>query len=210
MVYVSKHFDENDPERLRACIRACPLGTLVAMTPSGLEANHIPFVLRENQEGWMLEGHVARANGVWRDALRDQDALAIFHGPNAYVSPSWYAAKEATGMVVPTWNYAVVHVYGRLEFIDEANWVRANVERLTSEHEAGRQPPWAVTDAPADFIEKLTRAIVGVRIPIARMVGKLKLSQNRSAEDQRRVIERLEGEDHSAAREVARWMRERS
>jgi transcriptional regulator len=182
-MYLPAHFVQSDRGALHALVREHPLAALVTDGPEGLTADPVPLELdaADGEHGTLL-GHVARANPLWRVAA-GRPVLAIFSGPQAYVSPSWYASKAATHKVVPTWNYTVVHAHGVLEAVDDAPWLRALVGRLTDRHEAGRAAPWAVADAPADYVQQMLRAIVGIRIPIARLVGKWKVSQNRSEAD---------------------------
>jgi transcriptional regulator len=200
-MYLPKHFEETRVQVLHDLIGAHPLGALVAMTSAGLEANHIPFeVDPEPAPFGTLLGHIARANPLWRDVSRDVEALVIFQGPGLYVSPSWYPTKQETAKVVPTWNYAVVHAYGAVRFIDDRDWLRAFVTKLTARHEAPRSDPWKVTDAPADYIEQMLGAIIGLEIPITRLVGKWKVSQNRPVQDRDGVVEGLRREGgHDAA-----------
>jgi transcriptional regulator len=192
-VYLPAHFTESRVEVLHQLVRDHPLAALVTLGPDGLAANHIPFeIAAEPAPFGTLRGHVARANPVWRDVAPGVEALAIFRGPDAYVSPAWYATKRETGKVVPTWNYLVVHAHGPLRVIEDTGWLRALVERLTARHEAGRPEPWKPADAPADFLAKQLRAIVGIEMPIARLVGKWKASQNRTPADRNGVIAGLE------------------
>jgi transcriptional regulator len=208
-MYLPKHFEEARPEVLHALIRARPLAALVTLTAHGLEANHIPFeVDPEPAPLGTLRGHVARANPVWRDFSPGVDVLAIFQGPDAYVSPSWYPSKQDGGKVVPTWNYAVVHACGPLRVIDDANWLRRFVAKLTDRHESQRAAPWKVTDAPADYVEKMVGAIVGIEIPVARLAGKWKLSQNRPARDREGVVQGLLAEDRDVTAAMADMVRE--
>lgn len=183
-MYQPSHFVESRPEVLAELIQLHPLGTLVTLGPEGVRADHVPFLF-EPSEGphGMLRAHVARANPLWRDTIPDADVLAIFQGPNRYVTPSWYASKREHGKVVPTWNYMVVHARGRLRAIDDPAWVHALVTRLTDRHEAARRAPWKVADAPDEFVAQQLRAIVGIEIPIARIDGKWKVSQNRTPAD---------------------------
>jgi transcriptional regulator len=188
-MYTPKHFEEPRIEVMHELIRARPLATLVTLTSGGLEANHIPLHLADTLAPFgTLRGHVARANPLWRDFAKDIEVLAIFHGPDCYITPSWYATKHETGKVVPTWNYAVVHAYGTLRVIDDAAWVRAQVEALTAHNEAGFTHPWLVSDAPHEYTEKLIGNIVGFEIIIARLTGKWKVSQNQPAQNQASVI----------------------
>jgi transcriptional regulator len=203
-MYLPKAFEEHDPERLRNFIRRYPLGTLVTVTNNGLEANHIPFLVAETASGGAtLFAHIARANPLWRDVESNSHALVIFHGPDGFISPSWYPSKREHGSVVPTWNYAVVHAHGPLRFIDDSAWVRAHVEALTQEHEAARETPWAVTDPPAGFVDTLVAAVVGLEISITRWYGKWKVSQNRSQSDRVGVIEGLKREASASSLAMA-------
>ena len=191
-MYVPKHFEETRIEILHELIRAHPLAALVTLTPDGLDANHIPFEIDPDPAPFgILRGHIARANPLWRHFSKDIEALALFQGPNTYISPSWYPSKQETGKVVPTWNYAVVHAHGSLKVIEDRGWLRQLVERLTRQHERTRRNPWNVTDAPAEFIEEQLSAIVGLEMPIGRLTGKWKVSQNRPAHDQQGVVEGL-------------------
>jgi len=169
-----------------------------------MEASHVPVVLDEAHGPYgAIRGHLARANPQWRQAVKEIQALAIFTGPDAYVSPSWYATKKKDGKVVPTWNYVAVHAYGSIEFFDDLDRLLAVVTDLTGIHESTRSDPWAVSDAPPDFIRSRLRGIVGFRLPIARLEGKWKLSQNRSEEDRAGVIEGLKNHGGSAEKAVA-------
>lgn len=203
-MYLPKHFEETDVNVLHQLVRAHPFGALVTLTQNGLEANHIPFLVQSDPAPYgTLHGHIARANPLWRDVSPNVQALVIFQGPQTFISPSWYPSKKETGKVVPTWNYAVVHARGQIRVMDDPVWVRAHVEELTNRHEAERPAPWKVTDAPADYIEKMAGAIVGLEIPIVQLVGKWKVSQNRSPRDREGVIEGLRREDSDAAAAMA-------
>jgi transcriptional regulator len=183
-MYVPSNFAETDVSVMHRLIQSHPLGTVVTMTADGLDANHIPLLLQADAGPLgTLHGHVSRANALWRDASPAVDALIIFQGPEAYISPSWYPAKQEHGKVVPTWNYVVVHAHGRLRAIDDPVWVRAHVEQLTRTHESHRSVPWQVTDAPANFIEPLVKGIVGLELTMTRLTGKWKVGQNRSTAD---------------------------
>jgi transcriptional regulator len=188
-MYVPSHFEETRPEVLHELIRDHALAALVTLGSEGLNANHIPL----EHDPWpapfgTLRGHVARGNPVWRDFSRDVEALAVFQGPQGYISPSWYQTKRETGKVVPTYNYIVVHAYGPMRIIEDRAWLRGLVERLTNRYEAGRAEPWKVTDAPADFVEQMLGAIIGIEIPLTRLVGKWKVSQNRPSVDRDGVV----------------------
>lgn len=164
------------------------------------------MIAREGDHGLVLAGHVARANPVWRSPASGE-ALAIFAGPQGYVSPSWYASKHDGGEVVPTWNYAVVHATGALSWIDDARWLRAFLVELTARHEAASERPWSLDDAPAAFIDQLLGTIVGCELRVTRLQGKLKLSQNRSAADREGVLRGLEARGDAASLGLAQLMR---
>ena len=207
-MYAPKHFEETRVEVLHDLIRRYPFGALVTITPDGLDANHIPFEVDPGPGPFgTLRGHVARANPVWRDRAPDAPALVIFQGADSYVSPAWYPTKVETGKVVPTWNYAVVHAHGVPRFIDDRAWLRAFVEQLTSRHEARRPEPWKITDAPADYIDKQVGAIIGLEMPIARLIGKWKVSQNRPSQDRDGVVEGLLREGGQAGATMADLVR---
>jgi transcriptional regulator len=192
-VYLPAHFEERRIDVLHGLIREQPLGTLVTMGSEGITANHVPFeVDPEPAPFGTLRAHVARANPVWRDHAPGAEALVIFQGASAYVSPSWYPSKRETGKVVPTYNYVVVHARGRLLAIEDPAWLRRLVGRLTDRHEAGSEHPWKVTDAPEDYIESQLRAIVGIEIVPGSLVGKWKVSQNRPPLDRDGVVRGLE------------------
>jgi transcriptional regulator len=202
-MYLPRHFEQTDPEALHALMQAHPLATLVRHAPDGLTADHLP--LRYDAATRLLHGHVARANPLWREAA-DGAVLAIFQGPQAYISPSGYPSKALTHKVVPTWNYTVVHAHGTLRARDDAGWLHRFVSELTQAHEAARQQPWAVSDAPDDYVQQTLRAIVGIEIEVTRLVGKWKVSQNRSAEDRDGAAAALAAGDEQA-RAMAAMMR---
>jgi transcriptional regulator len=204
-MYNPAHFEESRTDVLHGLITAHPLGTLVTLSAGGLTANHIPFELAPGSVPFgTLRAHVARANPVWKEFSRDVDALIIFQGPHAYITPTWYVeTKPATGKVVPTWNYCVVHAHGPLRVIEDRDWLRAQLEQLVRRHEGPRVAPWEISDAPADFIEKQLGAIVGIEIPIARLIGKWKVSQNRSAPDRAGIVEGLRHESNADTRAMA-------
>lgn len=186
-MYTPPHFREDRPDVLLAFIEQYPLSTLVTTTPAGLEATHIPFLIEDG----VLRGHVARANPI-ADAA-GQPALAIFHGPHHYISPSFYASKPADPRVVPTWNYISVHAHGPIRTFSGKARLLELVTALTRRMEDSRREPWAVADAPPEYIDKLLNAITGIEIPISRLEGKWKVSQNRPAQDRLSVAEALAG-----------------
>jgi len=183
-MYTPSYFRDEDLVSLHGQIESTRLATLVTFDETGLQASHIPLLLEPTQgpQG-TLYGHLAKANPQWKALETGAQALLIFQGADAYISPSFYAAKAEHGKVVPTWNYLAVHAYGRADVFTDPERLLRIVTGLTDKHEAGRADPWAVTDAPADYIEKMLNGIVGFAIPIERLEGKRKLNQNRSAED---------------------------
>ena len=203
-MYLPAQFNETRPEVMHALMRAHPLCTLVTQCESGLVANHVPVqLLTEPAPLGCIRGHIARANPLWRDYRPETQALAIFQGPQVYISPSFYPSKVATGEVVPTWNYAVVHASGTLRFIQDAGWLREFVAGLTATHEAPRAVPWKVDDAPAPYVDKMLSLIVGFEFSIAALSGKWKVSQNRSQTDQEGVIRNLRSADDADSHDMA-------
>ncbi len=183
-MYIPPHFTEDRLDRLHDLIRAEPLGILVTCGPDGLTANHIPFIVDPAAgEFGTLQAHVARNNPVWREPLTVAQAMVIFQGPAAYISPTWYPAKREDHEVVPTWNYLTVHAHGPVIVHDDVRWLRAQAGRLTRAMERDQAVPWKMADAPRDYVEAELGRIVGIEIPIARLVGKAKLNQNRTDAD---------------------------
>jgi transcriptional regulator len=204
-VYVPTHFEETDLGVLHELIRSHVLGAWVAPAAAGLLVNHLPFLLDAGRgEHGTLTAHVARANPAWRGFSAQQESVVIFQGPQDYISPSWYASKQTHGKVVPTWNYVVVHAHGVPRVIDDKSWLLEHVSRQSELHESRRGLPWRVSDAPREFIDSMLEAIVGIEIPITKIVGKWKLSQNRSADDRQGVVDALEARGDAASKEMAR------
>lgn len=198
-MYVPELFAETRVDELQRLIQQHPLGILVTHTAAGLDAYHLPFLINGDRGpcGTLL-AHVARANPVWTEVADGSDVLAVFQGPQGYISPTWYPSKHEHHRHVPTWNYEVVHAHGRIRFHDDARHVRAVVARLTREHEAAQPRPWKMGDAPADYIAGELGAIVGVEIEITRLVGKRKLSQNREPRDFESILAALDGQGGEA------------
>ena len=208
-MYTPKAFEVTDLPLLRAAIRQSGLATLVTMTTNGLVATHLPLMLDESKgEFGTLTGHVSRANVQWKETDPEAEALVIFLGLNAYVSPTWYPAKQETGRVVPTWNYTAIHAYGHIKFFDDPERLRGVVTDLTNYHEASFPAPWKVTDAPPVYIDAQLRAIVGFELPITRLEGKQKFNQNRSREDRQGVIAGLRGLGEEQKTQVSELMEE--
>lgn len=213
-MYTPALFKVEDIAEAHATMRARPFATLVTHGSNGLFATHLPTVLKTAGaagELGRIECHVARPNPHWQSFDKDADALVIFQGPEAYIRPGWYPSKAEHGKVVPTWNYAVVHAYGRLEAVQDQDWLLAHVSELTSQQESPYAAPWSTADAPASFVTALTRGIVGLRMPIARLEAKAKMSQNRPEDDRvgvvRGLAERAEGEDEDISSLVEKLRR---
>lgn len=214
-MYLPKHFREERVDEMGALMRNHPFATLVSLGDGDLIATHLPMLWDPDPTPFgTLTGHIARPNPHARDAHASTESLAIFLGAQAYVSPSWYPSKREHGKVVPTWNYIAVHAYGTLRTIDDPAWLRAFVTRLTDSIEAGLPAPWQVTDAPEPFVEQMLKGIVGLEMPIARLEGKWKLSQNRPEPDYEGTRAGLESRGDAdsgrVAEAMARWRRERA
>jgi transcriptional regulator len=194
-MYVPTYFEESRTEVLHEFIARHSFGMLVTHGASGLDANHIPFEL-DTQQGKLgtLTAHVARANPVWRDVADGDEVLVVFRIADAYISPNWYPSKHESHQQVPTWNYIVVHAYGRITVRDDERFVRGVVGRLTRKHEASQPAPWKMGDSPSEYIDARLKAIVGLEIEITRLAGKSKLSQNRDARDIRNAGEVLKAQ----------------
>lgn len=203
-MYQPQAHKETQTSVMHELIAAHPLGALVTLGADGLSVNHLPFLLDPGAgEFGTLRAHVARANPVWQDCLDTAEPLVVFQGPHAYVSPSWYPSKHQHGRAVPTWNYAVVHAYGTPRFIDDADWLLRLIGDLSNQHEASQSLPWKVSDAPQDFIDRLVQEIVGIEIPIARLSGKWKVSQNRPQADRLGVAAGLASQETEVSRAMA-------
>jgi transcriptional regulator len=206
-MYRPDQFRVDDIKEMHALMRTRPFATLVSGQAKGLFASHLPTVLKDDGQYGLIECHLARANPHWRDLAEAAEALMIFHGPEAYVTPNWYPSKAQHGKVVPTWNFAAVHAYGRPAVMQERDWLLRHVTELTAQQESGEAQPWLTSDAPPAFIDVMLRGIVGFRFPIARLEGKWKMSQNRERQDRVAVVRGLrgrgEGDDLAVADEVA-------
>ena len=203
-MYQPPHFREDRLEVQHALIRAHPLGLLVTLGSKGLEANPIPFVLDASASPYgTLKAHLSRANRQWQDFDPAREALTVFQGSEAYITPSWYAAKREHGKVVPTWNYAIVQAYGRLTIIDDSAWLLQQITAMTEVQEAARPEPWAVSDAPEAFVAAQLKGIVGIEIEITRIEAKWKVSQNRSEADRLGVTAGLRARQDEASQQMA-------
>lgn len=199
-MYLPKHFEAPSNDAMHAVMRARPLATVITLSRSGLDANHIPLhFVKDLGPFGTLRGHVARANPMWKEFDKNTEVLSIFHGPDSYITPAWYASKKTTGKVVPTWNYVVVHAHGHLCIHEDESWLRSQLEALTAHNESVNHESWKISDAPHDYIENLIKAIVGFEIVITRLSGKWKASQNQSEQNRASVITGLKAEGHRDA-----------
>ena len=202
-------FREKRTEKLHEMIDRFPFASVVTTRDGQIEANHIPLVLDPgNGSLGVLHGHLAAANPLCRANVEAIDALALFHGPSSYVSPSWYASKAIDGKVVPTWNYLVVHARGKLSFHRDAEWKLGHLHTLTDRQETNRKIPWSVSDAPADFIERQLRGIVGIEISVESLDGVVKVSQNKNPVDREGVVSGIASERQSLSSQQSNWMSE--
>lgn len=194
-MHIPRTFKQADSDKLKALIVKYPLATLISYSDAGLEANHIPFIFATSQGVDVLQGHVAKANKVWK-TLSDNnsdnaDVLLVFSGPNGYISPNHYPTKQRTGKAVPTWNYVTVHVKGSLRCIHDDRWILNHITKLSDQHEAGQPEPWSINDAPPEYIQRMLPAIVGLELDIVSITGQWKVSQNQAHENQVGVVSGL-------------------
>ena len=209
-MYTPNQFHETRLDVLHGLIQRYPLGTLITVTDGEITANHIPFLIEASDSGpGILKCHVAKANPVWRELGNNKESLLVFQGCNTYVSPSWYPSKQEHGKAVPTWNYTVVHARGIAQATTDREWLLQHVRQLSDHHESSQVSPWQVGDAPADYIDKMLGAIVGIEIPISSLAGKWKVSQNRPESDRVGVVAGLEfkqSEDALAMSDIIRGL----
>ena len=205
-MYLPKHFVADDQDLLAQLIKEYPLATLVGSLNDQLEVNHLPLMLSSDKK--KLHGHIARMNPLMKIAQSSETAVtAIFHGPNAYVTPAWYPSKKESGKVVPTWNYAVVHAQGHIKLFEDALWLRSHVSQMTNIHEPIYQSNWKLDDAPEDYVQTMLKAIVGIEIEVESLVGKFKLSQNRPPEDYDAVVKELEQSPQEMLQAMRQYMK---
>jgi transcriptional regulator len=208
-MYIPRANQEDRISVLHKLMEDQPFASLITMGSSGLFASHIPMVLEQNGAKGQLRGHISRANTQWRDYTPSVEALAIFSGPQHYITPNWYLEKQESGKVVPTWNYVVVHAYGYLKIIEDGAWLVTHLASLTNIHEAASPVPWKIEDAPADYIASQVKGIVGLEMQVTRLEGKWKVSQNRSEQDRNGVAEGLAELNTTESREMKALVEER-
>lgn len=201
-MHIQSHFNESRPEVLHALIRSRPLATFIAVLDGEIVVNHMPFVLSVDDRGLgVLRGHLPKGNSLWQSLDGTTKAVAVFQGPQCYISPSWYPSKQEHGKVVPTWNYVVAHAHGQPIAVRDPAWLRSHLDSITEQEESARPMPWRVSDAPEDYVGKMVNAIVGIELPISTLDGKWKVSQNRPEADRLGVAAGLseQGDDTSLA-----------
>jgi transcriptional regulator len=210
-MYQPPHFRNDDLPQIRALMREQRFVTLISSGSLGLFATHLPTVTKDDAPYAMVECHLARANAHWKDLATVDEALMVFQGPQAYITPNWYRSKAEHGKVVPTWNYVALHAYARPEVVEDADWLRRHVAELTAQEEKVEPKPWALSDAPDDYVERMLRGIVGFRLRVARLEGKWKVSQNREPEDRDGVVTGLrsrgDGDDLRVAEAISASLR---
>ena len=210
-MYIPSHFREENPEALQHYIREYGFGMLIIADDEGIEVNHVPFHLSSSDDNSLLhlQCHLARSNSVWKrlEVAEGVRVLAVFKGPDAYVSPSWYPGKAEHGRVVPTWNYLAVHAEGIAKVVHDQNWLKRHLNNLTDQHESGMAEPWSVSDAPEEFTDRLIQAIVGIEIRIEKLSGKLKASQNQPEGNRAGVKAALSKMDNTDSKEMAKLIR---
>ena len=202
-MFQPRYFKQDSQQQMLAFIENHTLATIVSLSSQGLVGNHIPMIIIEKDRKYFLQGHVARANKMWQDSDENTDVLAIFNGPNAYISPNWYPSKKRDGKAVPTWNYVAVHVSGQMKSFQDKDWLLKHLGHLSNFNEKNRRKPWNLADAPLGYIDKMLNAIVGIEIEIKELSGNTKMSQNHSSENRLGVIKSL---INQGKKDVASWV----
>jgi len=202
-MHVPKAFQQDDPVTLHELMVKYPLASLIAYSATGIEVNHIPFFLNKSKGKLSLQGHIAKANPLWKLIKDKSQVLLVFHGPNCYISPNYYPTKKEQGKVVPTWNYVAVHVKGLLSYRFDTQFKLDMLNNLTIQHEQNQEKPWSITDAPMQYIQRMLAAIVGLEIEILSITGKWKVSQNQSEINKQGIVAGLSNEETSDSLNIA-------
>ncbi len=205
-MHIPSNFKQSDEYQLKDIIREYPFATLITQSESGMEATHFPVILNCVEGKEVIQAHIAKANKIWQTVKEGSEILLIFNGPNCYISPNYYPTKKESGKVVPTWNYVVVHVKGRILFIHDKKWIYNVIDSLTRVHESNQETPWSIAEAPDAFIEKMLPAIVGVEISIDSIEGQWKLSQNQPEVNKLGVVKGLESHEGEVSQLVREQM----
>ncbi|MGL5251307.1 MAG: FMN-binding negative transcriptional regulator [Enterovibrio sp.] len=205
-MHIPEKFKQENIDELVGLIRQHPFATVITQSDTGIAANHLPLSLIELDGELYLTGHIAKANALWQTTAPQSAALVIFNGPNGYISPNYYPTKKENGKAVPTWNYAVVHVHGKVRFIQDPQWIIGALEQLTSEHEREQAVPWSMSDAPESYIHSMLSGVVGIEIAIDSLRGKWKLSQNQPEKNQKGVIDGLSSKGDNNSQSITAMM----
>jgi len=207
-MHIPRQFKQNDESQLIALMREYPFATLITQSEKAIEATHLPVILAKVEGQYRIQGHIAKANKIWKSVKEGAEILLIFNGPNCYVSPNYYPTKKISGKAVPTWNYVVVHVKGSISFIDDEKWIYNMIDTLTNLHESNQELPWSLTDAPDIYIKSMLSAIVGIEISIDAIEGQWKLSQNQPHVNQLGVVEALSAKGDAHERDISKLITE--
>lgn len=207
-MHIPKIFQKNDHGQIEKLIREYPFATLVTHSDSGVDANHLPVIFTEVSGKKIIQAHIAKVNPLWKEVSDGSEVLLIFNGPNCYVSPNYYPTKKETGKAVPTWNYVVAHVRGVMSYKQDKVWLKQMIDNLTSQHEANQEIPWATSDAPQDYIQRMLSAIVGLEIEITSITSQWKLSQNQPEKNKLGVVNGLSSEKESEYLKIATLVKE--
>ncbi|WP_299269247.1 FMN-binding negative transcriptional regulator [uncultured Psychrosphaera sp.] len=202
-MYIPKVFEQTDINQLESIIVNYPFASLVTQSKNGLEVNHLPLFLDKSAGKYALQGHIAKANKLWKVLKDKPEVLVVFHGPNCYISPNYYPTKKEDGRAVPTWNYVAVHVKGQLFFSDDAEFKLEMLNNLTFQHEQKQSQPWSINDAPEEYIERMLPAIVGLKIEVSEITGQSKISQNQPEVNQQGIVDGLSAKKQEAASAIA-------
>ncbi|WP_085298748.1 FMN-binding negative transcriptional regulator [Cognaticolwellia mytili] len=206
-MYIPNKFKQSDAAALKTLMVDYPFATLIGTSELGLEVNHIPLMFKQVDGKDKLQGHIAKANPLWKSIADKAEVLVVFNGPNCYISPNFYPTKMATGKAVPTWNYVAVHVKGHISFVHDNTWNLNLLDRLTTHHEALQPKPWSIEDAPKQYIAKMLPAVVGIDIDITSITGKWKVSQNQPTINKQGIFNALSGENESHALKIAEFLK---
>jgi len=206
-LHIPKKFRQEDTNKLIALIKDFPFATLIGSNESGAQVMHLPLLIKnEDGQSYSLNGHIAKVNPFWQQIKQGDKVVAVFHGPNCYISPNHYPTKLEHGKAVPTWNYVVVHAEGNIKFHHDKEWLYTHIDELSQQHEQKSEKPWSINDAPEDYIQKMLPAIVGIEISINNIEGQWKLSQNQPAKNQQGVIQGLMDTENPNAQAIAKMM----
>ncbi|MEO2280149.1 FMN-binding negative transcriptional regulator [Pseudoalteromonas pernae] len=207
-MHIPRKFKQQNIEELIALMRQHPFANVIVHGSAGLEAHHLPLLLNETDGRYYLQGHIAKANPLWKNMVDGDNCLVVFNGPHSYISPNYYPTKAENGKAVPTWNYVAVHAKGAMRFVHDAAWIFNAIDSLTNEQERNQPKPWSITDAPRDYIDRMLPALVGINIEVSQLEGQWKLSQNQPEVNQQGVVTRLSELSEDGAQTVAKLVQQ--